>query len=262
MYDIGSQNGTAFIVMEYLEGQTLADRLQKGALAIPDIVRIGSQIADALDRAHRAGVIHRDLKPGNIMLTKSGAKLLDFGLAKLVGTGTSAGTSAAPLLSAAVTLSSPSPQLSPLTTQGAIIGTIQYMSPEQIQGLEADARSDIFAFGTVLYEMATGKRPFDGKSQIKTASAILEDEPLGITSIVASAPKPLEQLTSRMLAKDPEQRWQSAADVKSALAMIAEAMPVAATSATPSARRKHVAAWSALSLSDFLAVHSWHSSYL
>ena len=235
LYDIGCDNGSDFLVMEYLEGETLAQRLAKGALPIDQVLKIGIEIADALDRAHRAGIVHRDLKPGNIMLTKSGSKLLDFGLAKPVAMGASAGNGSAPLLSAAMTVTSPSPQNSPLTQQGMLIGTVQYMSPEQIQGLEADARSDIFAFGAVLYEMVSGKRPFEGKSQIKVASAILEDEPTPVRTSRGTIPAALEQLITRMLAKDREQRWQCAADVSSTLALIsaqrmetpeAEAAPV------------------------------------
>src|SRR5437016_696347 len=147
LHDIGSEDGTDFLVMEYLEGETLADRLKRGVLPLAEQLKVASEIADALEKAHRLGIVHRDLKPGNVMLTKSGAKLLDFGLAKPAGGATAAGNATAPLLSAAMTVNSPSPQQSPLTQQGTLIGTVQYMSPEQIQGLEADTRSDIFAFG-------------------------------------------------------------------------------------------------------------------
>src|SRR5271156_6332528 len=167
LYDIGSHDGTDYLVMEFLEGETLAERLRKAPMPLNEILKIGIAVSDALSVAHRQGIVHRDLKPGNIMLTKSGAKLMDFGLAKSTSAGV-AGTSSAPLLSAARTMSGASP-LSPLTTAGAIIGTIQYMSPEQIEGKEADARSDIFAFGAVLYEMVTGKRAFEGKSQLSVA---------------------------------------------------------------------------------------------
>src|SRR5439155_18141721 len=140
----------------------------------------------------RAGIIHRDLKPGNVMLTKAGAKLLDFGLAKPATMSAVATGRSAPLLSAAMTMTTPSPTHSPLTSAGMIVGTIQYMSPEQLQGMEADARSDIFAFGAVLYEMATGKRAFEGESQIKVASAILEDQPAPLSSANSTAPAALE----------------------------------------------------------------------
>src|SRR5579862_6157453 len=167
LYDVGTQDEVSFLVMEYLEGETLAARVARGALPLDQVLKTGAEIAEALDKAHQAGIVHRDLKPGNVMLTKTGAKLMDFGLAKSAGMLT--GASKEPLLSAAVTMTSPSPQLSPLTTAGAIVGTVQYMSPEQIEGKEADARSDIFALGAVLYEMATGKRAFEGKSQLGVA---------------------------------------------------------------------------------------------
>lgn len=215
LYDVGHQDGTDFLVMEFLEGETLADRLKaKGALPLPELTRIGSEIADALDKAHRAGIVHRDLKPGNVMLTKGGAKLLDFGLAKPAAVGAAAGAGAAPLLSAAMTMTSPSPQQSPVTQQGSLVGTVQYMSPEQIQGLEADSRSDIFAFGTVLYEIATGKRAFDGKSQIKVASAILEDDPPPVSASQKTIPAAFDRLVRTCLAKNPDDRFQSARDVK------------------------------------------------
>ena len=212
LHDIGSDNGTDFLVMEYLEGETLAQRLSRGALPLDQVLRMGIDIADALDRAHRAGIVHRDLKPGNIMLTKSGAKLLDFGLAKPISMGAVAGANSAPLLSAAMTATSPSPQ-SPLTQQGTLVGTVQYMSPEQIEGKEADARSDVFALGAVLYEMATGKRAFEGKSQLSTATAILEKEPEPLTAVQPTAPAALDHCIRTCLVKDPELRRQSARDV-------------------------------------------------
>jgi serine/threonine protein kinase len=174
----GSGQIIDFLVMEFLDGESLADRIRnRGALPLSELIRIGCEIADALDKAHRAGIVHRDLKPGNVMLTRSGAKLIDFGLAKPTVMATSTRSASAPLLSAAMTMTSPGPPHSPLTQHGVLVGTVQYMSPEQIQGMEADARSDIFALGAVLYEMATGKRAFEGKSQLKVASSILEDEP-------------------------------------------------------------------------------------
>jgi serine/threonine protein kinase len=189
LYDVGHQDGIDYLVMEFLEGETLSDRLKnRGALPLHEFTKIGSEIAEALDKAHRAGIVHRDLKPGNVMLTKSGAKLLDFGLAKPAVMGAATGAAPVPLLSAAMTTTSPNPQQSPLTQQGSLVGTVQYMSPEQFQGLEADARSDIFALGAVLYEMASGKRAFDGKSQIKVASAILEDEPPPVSTIQKTIP--------------------------------------------------------------------------
>lgn len=180
LYDVGHQSGVDFLVMEYLEGETLYDCLQKGALPMDQVLKTGIDIADALDKAHRQNIIHRDLKPGNIMLAKSGAKLLDFGLAK--PTAMSALNGSAPLLSAAATMTTP--VVSPLTTAGTVVGTIQYMSPEQLEGKEADTRSDIFSFGSVLYEMVTGKHAFEGKSQISVASAILEKEPEPLTKLL------------------------------------------------------------------------------
>src|SRR2546429_125505 len=156
LHDVGEQDGTAYLVMQYLEGETLADRLQKGALPLDQALQCGIEIADALDKAHRAGIVHRDLKPGNIMLTKSGAKLLDFGLAK----------AAVPLTTGA-TLTAAATRTTPVTQQGTVVGTFQYMSPEQIEGKELDGRSDIFSLGAVLYEMLTGQRAFQGKSQLK-----------------------------------------------------------------------------------------------
>ncbi len=157
LHDVGHQDGVDFLVMEYLEGETLAERLARGALPTDQVLRYGVEIADALDKAHRHGVVHRDLKPGNIMLTKSGAKLLDFGLAKLKETESGqvlAGLSALPTEGGRG-----------LTAEGTILGTFQYMAPEQLEGKEADARADIFAFGVVVYEMATGRKAFEGKSQ-------------------------------------------------------------------------------------------------
>ena len=222
LHDVGHDSGTDFLVMEFLEGETLASRLKSGALPLPQVLKIATEIADALDRAHRAGIIHRDLKPGNIMLTKSGAKLLDFGLAKPASLGAAAASGSAPLLSAAMTATSPSPQHSPLTQQGALVGTVQYMSPEQLQGLEADARSDCFAFGAVLFEMVTGRRPFEGKSQIKVASAILEDDPAPVRQLQPSAPAELERLVATCLEKDPERRVQCARDLKLLLVWMQE----------------------------------------
>src|SRR6202011_1475179 len=215
LYDIGSQNGTDYLVMEFLEGETLAERLRKGPLPLPEILKIGIAVAEALAVAHRSGIVHRDLKPGNIMLTVGGAKLMDFGLAKPLGapassSGSGSGT-APPSFTAVATLSGPSP-LTPLTTAGSVIGTIQYMSPEQIEGKEADARSDIFAFGAVLYEMVTGKRPFGGKSQISLASSILESDPAPISALKPNTPATFEHLLLTCLQKNPEERYQSAQD--------------------------------------------------
>ena len=238
LYDIGSQDGTDFLVMEFLDGETLAERLRKGAVPLNELLKNGIEVAEALETAHRAGIVHRDLKPGNIMLTKSGTKLMDFGLAKPASLGTS-GAGSAPLLSAARTMSGPTP-VSPLTTAGSIVGTIHYMSPEQIEGKEADARSDIFAFGAVLYEMATGKRAFEGKSQIGVASAILEKDPEPISATKPLTPPALDYLVATCLAKDREERLQSAHDVRLQLKGISlsASSAVAASPSQPSRTRR------------------------
>ena len=200
-----------YLVMECVEGETLAKRLEKGPLQLDQALKYGEQIADALDTAHRSGIVHRDLKPGNIMLTPTGAKLLDFGLAKPV----------APLASVA-TLTGAVTQSSPMTEQGAIVGTFQYMSPEQVEGKEVDGRSDIFSLGAVLYEMVTGKRAFEGKSQLSVASAILEKEPEPISVAKPMTPPALEHTLQKCLAKLPDERWQSSSDLASELKWIGE----------------------------------------
>jgi len=220
LFDVGQQDGTDFLVMEFLDGETLAERVRRGALTLPELVKVGMTVAQALAAAHRAGMVHRDLKPANIMLTKVRAKLMDFGLAKPVAPG-AGGSGSAPLLSAARTMSGPTP-VSPLTTAGSVVGTIQYMSPEQIEGKEIDARADIFALGAVLYEMATGKRAFEGKSQISVASAILEKDPEPVHTRKPELPPALDSLISGCLAKDREERFQAAHDVWMLLKEIAD----------------------------------------
>jgi eukaryotic-like serine/threonine-protein kinase len=228
LYDIGSQNGTDYLVMEFLEGETLAERVRKAQLPIAEILKIGIAVAEALAAAHRSGIVHRDLKPGNIMLTQGGAKLMDFGLAKPLGTqATSAGSGSVPTFAAVATLSGPSP-LSPLTTAGSIVGTIQYMSPEQIEGKEADARSDIFAFGAVLYEIVAGKRPFAGKSQLSLASSILESDPEPVSSLKPQTPAAFEHVIKTCLQKNPEERYLAAHDIKLELQWIASDKPAVA----------------------------------
>jgi eukaryotic-like serine/threonine-protein kinase len=211
LHDVGSQDGVDYLVMECVEGETLAKRLEKGPLPLDQVLKIGMEVADALAKAHRQGIIHRDLKPGNIMLTKSGAKLLDFGLAKPAVAPTSVAT-----LTAAAT------QDSPVTEQGTIVGTFQYMSPEQVEGKEVDARSDIFSFGAMLYEMLTGRRAFPGKSQLSVASAVLEKEPEPIGALQPMTPPALARAVKRCLAKDPDDRWQTARDLLLELKWIAE----------------------------------------
>src|SRR5215467_14148658 len=191
LHDIGSQDGVDYLVMECVEGETLAKRLEKGALPLEQLLKYGAQIAAALDKAHRAGIVHRDLKPGNIMLSPNGAKLLDFGLAK----------PAAALVSEMTLTTSHAP--SPVTQEGTVVGTVQYMSPEQIEGKEVDGRSDVFSLGAVLYEMLTGQRAFQGKSQVSVASAILEQEPASISNVKPMTPPSLEHSIKKCLSKSP-----------------------------------------------------------
>ena len=216
LHDVGKEADIDFLVMEYLEGVTLAARLARKPLSVDESLHIAIDLADALDAAHRHGVMHRDLKPGNVMLTKGGAKLMDFGLAKPYG---SPARGSLPASSSVTTMTTPD---SPITTEGAVVGTVQYMSPEQIQGHEADARSDLFAFGATLYEMLSGKRAFEGKPRHSVASAILENDPAPLHTLQPLTPRSLERVVSRCLAKDPEDRWQNARDLATALRWIAE----------------------------------------
>src|SRR5258708_2325918 len=233
LHDVGHQNGTDYLVMEFLEGETLADRLTKGPLPITQLLKYGADICEGLDRAHRSGVVHRDLKPGHIMLTKSVAKLMDFGLAK-------GAPAMAAVSSSSMTMEMTSPLAShPLTSQGFVVGTFQYMSPEQVEGKEADARSDIFSLGSVLYEMATGKRAFEGKSQLSVASAILEKEPEPITAIQPMAPPALDHVVRGCLAKDPDARWQSAGDIARELRWISTSSQSGATAVSSRPGRKN-----------------------
>lgn len=234
LFDVGHQDGTDYLVMEYLEGETLADRLRKGPLPLPQLYKVGMEVCDGLDRAHRSGVVHRDLKPGNIMLTKGGAKLMDFGLAKASVVGSAAASSLT------VTLTTPA-HSHPLTAEGTVVGTFQYMSPEQVEGKESDARSDIFALGAVLYEMATAKRAFEGKSAASAMAAILEREPAPISSITPAAPPSLDRLVKTCLAKDPDERWQTAHDVKLQLKHIADGSSISSAEALAAPRKKHKA---------------------
>src|SRR5215472_13530877 len=213
LHDIGHQDGMDYLVMECVEGETLGKRLEKGPLPVEQVLKYGAQIAEALDKAHRSSVVHRDLKPGNIMLTSSGAKVLDFGLAK----------PATPVLTGA-TMSAATPHTA-ITEEGTIVGTFQYMSPEQVEGKELDGRSDTFSLGAVLYEMVTGKKAFEGKSQLSVASAILEKEPEPITSTKPLTPPALNHAIRRCLAKDPEERWQTVRDLKFALELAVEPKP-------------------------------------
>ncbi|MBI3449977.1 MAG: PD40 domain-containing protein [Acidobacteria bacterium] len=205
LYDVGHDGGVDYLVMELLQGETLVARILRGPLPLGELLRIGSQIAAALDRAHHKGFAHRDLKPGNIILTKSGAKLLDFGLARAAGPGAAGEETHSPTVA------------QPLTAEGTIVGTFQYMAPEQLEGREADARSDIWALGATLYEMATGKRAFEGKTQASLISSIMRDEPRPIAEMIPLAPAVLDQIVARCLAKDPDDRWQSARDLTFAI---------------------------------------------
>ena len=232
LYDVGHEGDVEYLVMELLEGETLLQRLLKGALPLDQTLRFGMEIADALDKAHRRGIVHRDLKPGNVMLTRSGVKLLDFGLAKAAVQEPRGGSLTA------------LPTQQGLTQEGTILGTFQYMSPEQLEGREADARSDIFAFGATLYEMATGRKAFNGTSQASLISAIMKEEPAPISAVQPMAPPTLDRLVRNCLAKDPEERLQTAHDAMLELQGIAEATrtgtPVPAVGAVP--RRRSTAA--------------------
>src|ERR1051325_2818500 len=226
LHDVGSQNGVDFLVMEYLEGQTLADRLAKGKLPLDQALKIGIEISEALQAAHRQGIVHRDLKPGNIMLTKSGAKLMDFGLAKPVMATMASGVGPLTPSTPTMNLASLTSAASPLTQKGSIVGTYQYLAPEVLQGEEADARSDIFGLGCVLYEMVAGQRAFEGKSQLGALTAILEKDPQPISAVDPSLPARLDQLIGACLAKDPSERFQSAHDVATELRWIASSTTV------------------------------------
>jgi Tol biopolymer transport system component/tRNA A-37 threonylcarbamoyl transferase component Bud32 len=246
LHDVGHQNGVDFLVMEYLEGETLASRLDKGALAPDQVLKYAIEICQGLEMAHRIGVVHRDLKPGNIMLTQTGVKLMDFGLAK----SSSSRTSAASSLS--LTLSSPAAN-SPLTEKGMIVGTFQYMSPEQVQGKEVDERSDIFSLGAVLYEMVTGKRAFEGKSQLSVAASILENEPPPIRSVKPMTSPVLDHAIVCCLAKNPEDRWQAARDLALELKWTAESGAQSGIF-TPAGQRKAGRQWLAWSVAALLGV--------
>jgi protein kinase-like protein len=202
LYDVGEN----YLVMELLEGETLADRLAKGALPLDQVIRYGVEIAEALEKAHKAGVVHRDLKPGNIMLTKSGAKLLDFGLAKPEPIATSELSTA----------------MRPLTEEGTIVGTFQYMAPEQIEGKKVDHRADIWALGCLLYEMVTARRAFGGSTRASLAGAILRDEPVAPSRLQSIVPPAMDRVIATCLAKDPDKRWESAHDVGTQLRWMSE----------------------------------------
>ena len=232
LHDVGRDGEIDYLVLELVEGESLAHRLKKGPLPAPEVVQLGSQVASALERAHRAGIVHRDLKPGNIMLTKSGVKLLDFGLARALGSAAAGDTTKT--------------VVPPITEEGALVGTLRYMAPEQFEGLEADARSDIWALGATLYEMATGQQPFQGASQAALISSILRDEPRPMRDLIPMTPPALDRAVRQCLNKDPEERWQSAGDLRRELEWITASgaassvtsgvPPMSATAARPRPR--------------------------
>ncbi|HTS29576.1 MAG TPA: protein kinase [Bryobacteraceae bacterium] len=255
LHDIGTESGKPFLVMEYLEGETLASRIERAPLSIADACQIAIQIGEALDQAHTRGIVHRDLKPGNIMLTgaKGGntVKLLDFGLARMVQTPISAGSQTSlPTVA------------QDLTQEGSIVGTFQYMAPEQLEGAEADHRADIFAFGAVLFEMLAGRRAFDGKSQAMLISAIMSTDPPPVSSVQPLAPPALDRLVRKCLAKDPGQRWQSVRDLVSEIRWISESgsQAAAAPSSARPRRRQLSVAWIAAAVfaSAFVGLLGFH----
>ena len=227
LFDVGDHDGHPFLVMEFLDGETLESRLAQGPLPVEQSLKIGIEIAAALDAAHRAGIVHRDLKPGNVMLTRAGAKLLDFGLAK----------ANAPVVAVGGLSMMPTTPPAAITAVGSILGTFQYMAPEQIEGLDADARTDIFAFGCVLFEMITGTKAFDGQSRASLLGSILKDEPPPISRVRPIAPASLDRVVATCLAKDPDNRWQSARDLQRELQWIASGSGVSADGAGAAAAR-------------------------
>jgi Tol biopolymer transport system component/predicted Ser/Thr protein kinase len=253
LFDTGHQDEIDFLVMEFIEGETLAQRLAKGPLPLEQVLRYAIEIADALNKAHRKGITHRDLKPGNIMLTKTGTKLLDFGLAKLAPASTPATSdSQLPTMKDAI------------TEQGTILGTLQYMAPEQVEGKEADARTDIFAFGVVIYEMATGKRAFEGKSRASLMAKILETDPPPMTALTPMTPPALDHIVKRCLAKDPDERWQSAKDICEQLKWISDSAPQsgATAAAAPAQKGRNLIAWAAAGIAIVIVVIAVAAPYL
>jgi Tol biopolymer transport system component/predicted Ser/Thr protein kinase len=225
LHDVGKQDDADYLVMEYLEGETLATRLERGAVPLDEALKLALEIADALDKAHRKGVVHRDLKPSNVMLTKSGTKLLDFGLAKWAARGSTTTSSSTDVPTAL-------PSGKDITTPGTILGTLQYMAPEQLEGLEADARTDIFSFGALLHEMVTGKKAFEGKSRVLLISAIATSDPPALSTIEPSASSALDHVVKVCLEKEPADRWQTARDLLAEL----EWVTIGGEETTPSTR--------------------------
>jgi len=245
LHDVGREGDVEYLVMELLEGETLADRLGRGALPVSQSTRYGAEIASALDAAHRRGIVHRDLKPGNVMLTKDGVKLLDFGLARGFS-----GAGAAGELTAA-------PTVAPLTADGAVVGTVAYMAPEQLEGKEADARTDIFALGNVLYEMVTGRKAFAGPTQATVISAILTSDPPSISSLQPVTPPELDRLVRTCLAKDPAERWQSAHDVELQLRAVGTSGSTSLPAAVPPRNRRRAVPWVVAAIAALTAALVW-----
>jgi Tol biopolymer transport system component len=256
LHDVGHQDGVDFLVMEYLEGETLADRLEKGPVPIEQALTLAIEIADALDKAHQQGIVHRDLKPANIMLTSSGGKLMDFGLAKppaaVLGTAALSSMGGASPSTPTINIAN---SAKPLTQQGTILGTFQYMAPEVLQGAEADARSDIFSFGCVIYEMVTGRRAFDGKSQISVLAAILERIPEPISKLQPMTPAAVDHVVRQALQKHPAERWQSAHDIRVELQWIKQEMALEKPAQARARRTWQWVPWAAMA--TVLAVLLW-----
>ena len=255
LHDVGSQDGVDFLVMEHLEGETLADRLHRGPLELDEALRIGIQIADALDKAHARGILHRDLKPANIMLTRNGPKLMDFGLAKPVP-GLASASGASPLTPSTPTMSvaALSGSASPLTQKGTVVGTFQYMAPEVLQGSEADARSDVFSFGCLLYEMITGRRAFEGKSQFSVLGAILDKEPEHVSVLRPTSPPRLDETIKLCLAKNPEQRYGCMHDIRIQLQALEAGHGVARVEASKPSTPGSRLAWTVAGIALLLAI--------
>jgi len=265
LFDVGNHDGTEFLVMEHLDGETLAARLEQGALPLDQALTIGIEIASALEAAHRAGIVHRDLKPANIFVTKNGARLLDFGLAKN-NAGRAITSSAVRSIAGMPTALPTTPPAAALTAQGTILGTFQYMSPEQLEGQDADARSDIFAFGCVLFEMVAGRKAFQGKTQVSLIGAILKEDPPPVSTVQALSPAAFDFVVRKCLAKDPDRRWQSAGDLVSQLEWIAQGsgsvvQPAQSAGATTVGVRRGIhplaAAGGAVVLAAVAAIAAW-----
>ena len=231
LYDVGEQDGIDYLVMEYIEGETLAERLKKGPLPLEKVLEYGIQIADGLDKAHGAGIVHRDLKPGNAMLTKSGIKLLDFGLAGRIHPRSGESDASSPT------------EARPLTQEGTVLGTFQYMSPEQLEGKEADPRSDIFALGALLYEMVSGRKAFDGKSQASLISSIMTSELSPPSALRSASPKALDHVIRKCLVKDADERAASARGVLLDLQWIATGEADSSARAVPPRSGAGMLAW-------------------